>query len=349
MSNRRPQIERLNEETWSRIKRNVFAQLDAEEAQRPIFDPRIKRRLLPVWAFALSGAAAAILVTLLVRRPNPPAIAQVAAPSRIVTDTSGTHVSYGELGLDVAAQSALVVSGDDEHGRLVVLDRGSVTCEVAPRHGRPPFVVQAGDVRVTVVGTRFSVSRNEESATVSVEHGTVEIASPTERVLVTGGESWPKPAAPVVEEPAPPAKPTRQHKPTAQTQTQTQTQTRTPTQTWTRTRTEERTPTEQPAPTEKPTVPVTPPAAPGHNNVREQRYEYAAQLEARDPQQSITIYRVLAAGDDAWAQNALYAYGRLEADRHHRSEALRLLREYLDRFPQGVNARDARQLIDKLR
>ena len=336
MSNRRPQIERLNEETWNRIKRNVFAQLDAEEAQRPIYDPRIKRRLLPVWAFALSGAAAAIIVTLAVHRPNPPAIAQAPAPSRIVTDTSGTHVSYGELGLDVAAQSALVVSGDDEHGRLVVLDRGAVTCEVAPRHGRPPFVVQAGDVRVTVVGTRFSVYRHEESATVTVDHGTVEVASPSERVLITGGEAWPKPAPPIVEEPA---KPTRHHKPTAQTQTQTQTQTRTPTQT----RTEEPAPTATPA-----TVTPTPTQAPTHS-VREQRYEYAAQLEARDPEQAITIYRVLAAGDDAWAQNALYAYGRLEADRHHRSEALRLLREYLDRFPQGVNARDARQLIEKLR
>jgi hypothetical protein len=58
---------------------------------------------------------------------------------------------------------------------------------------------------------------------------------------------------------------------------------------------------------------------------------------------------VLSAGDDAWAQNALYAHGRLEADRHHRAEAIGLLRQYLDRFPQGVNVRDARQLLERLR
>src|SRR5262249_15375027 len=105
MSNRRPQIERLSEESWARIKRKVFAQLDAEEAQRPIFDPR-KRRALPIWAFVLSGAAAAVMVTLAVRRPNLPPVAQ--QPSHIVTHDSGTHVSYGELLLEVAAQSALV-------------------------------------------------------------------------------------------------------------------------------------------------------------------------------------------------------------------------------------------------
>lgn len=343
MNNRRPHIERLPEESWNRIKRNVFAQLDAEEAQRPIFDPRIKRRLLPIWAFALSGAAAAVAVTLLVRHPAPPVVAQAPAPSRIVTDTSGTHVSYGELGLEVAAQSALVVSGDDDHGRLVVLDRGAVTCEVAPRHGRPPFVVQAGDVRVTVVGTRFAVYRHDETATVTVDHGTVEIASPTERISITDGETWPKP---IVEQPAEQPtepKPSRHHKPTAQTQTQTWTPTQT--QTWTGTRTDAPTPTEN-APAQ-PAQPAPTPAA-AHND-REQRYEFAAQLEARVPEQAIAIYKALSAGDDAWAQNALYAHGRLEADRHHRAEAIRLLREYLDRFPQGVNVRDARQLLERLR
>jgi hypothetical protein len=316
---KRPPIERLPEDTWSRIKRNVFAQLDTEESQRPIFDPRNKRRWLPITAFVLSGAAAAVVVTLLVHHPA----AIVAQPSHLTTQEAGTHISYGELALDVAAESELMVSGDDDHGRLLVLDRGAVTCELAPRHGRPPFVVQAGDARITVIGTRFLVTRHEQSATVFVEHGTVEVSSPSEHVFVSTGESWPKPAVetPIVDEPAAPAIPTKHHKPSAKLPgTETQAQTPTPTQTQT-------------------PLPPSP----------EQLYEHAAALESRNPDQAIAIYRLLATGDDAWAANALYAHGRLEADRHHRAEAQRLLGLYLSRFPQGVNARDARQLLDKLR
>jgi len=327
MNKRPPEIERLPHDTWDRIKRNVFAQLDAEDAQRPMFDQRPKRRWLPIAAFVLSGAAAAVVVTLLVHHPGP----MLAQPSHLTTKEAGTHVSYGELGLDVAAQTDLMVSGDDEHGRLVVLDRGAVTCEVAPRRGRPPFVVQAGDVRVTVIGTRFGVARYEEGVTVLVDHGTVEVSSPREHAFVHTGERWPKPVeTPVVDEPSPPPTAPSKHKPSTklETQTQTQTQTLTPT------------PTQMPTqtPTQTPTTPS-----------REQQYEQAAALESRGPDQAIAIYRLLATGDDAWAANALYAHGRLEADRHHRAEAQRLLGQYLSRFPQGVNARDARQLLDKLR
>jgi len=259
-----------------------------------------------------------VVVTLMVHHPAP----IMAQPSHITTQEAGTHVSYGELGLEVAAESELMVSGDDEHGRWVVLDRGAVTCEVAPRQGRPPFVVQAGDVRVTVIGTRFGVARHEQGATVFVEHGTVEIVSPREHVYVSTGEHWPKPVVetPIVEEPAAPAIPSKPHKPSAKPGTQTQTQTQT-------------------QPLTQPPMPPSP----------EQLYEKAAALESRAPDQAIAIYQLLAAGDDAWAANALYAHGRLEADRHHRAEAQRLLGQYLSRFPQGVNARDARQLLDKLR
>src|SRR5262245_58794136 len=139
---KRPNIERLSEDTWARVKRNVFAALDAEAARRPLRAARRKRHNwgTPLVAFVLGGVASAAAVVLLVRRP---VTHEVVAPasSRIVTANAATHVSIGELGLDVAAHSSLEVSGDDERGRLVFLDRGAVTCEVAPRRGRPPFAV----------------------------------------------------------------------------------------------------------------------------------------------------------------------------------------------------------------
>lgn len=79
-----------------------------------------------------------------------------------------------------------------------------------------------------------------------------------------------------------------------------------------------------------------------------QRFEQAASLERIDPQQALHIYRSLAAGRGPWAENALFAAGRLELERGRRTSAKRLLRRYVDRHPEGVNASDARALLDQL-
>jgi TolA-binding protein len=72
-------------------------------------------------------------------------------------------------------------------------------------------------------------------------------------------------------------------------------------------------------------------------------------MEASNPEGALSIYRKLAAGSGPWAANALYAAGRLQADRGRRGEASQLLQQYLTRFPNGANARDAKDLLDKSR
>jgi hypothetical protein len=78
-------------------------------------------------------------------------------------------------------------------------------------------------------------------------------------------------------------------------------------------------------------------------------YESAARMESQNPEGALALYRKVAAGSGAWAANALYAAGRLQADRGRRGEAARLLDEYLARFPSGPNARDAKDLRETLR
>ncbi|MEJ0035763.1 MAG: FecR domain-containing protein [Gammaproteobacteria bacterium] len=58
--------------------------------------------------------------------------------------------------------------------RNVSLQQGEAIFDVA-RDADRPFVVQAGAVRVTVLGTRFAVSRLVDRVRVSVEHGQVRI------------------------------------------------------------------------------------------------------------------------------------------------------------------------------
>jgi TolA-binding protein len=77
-------------------------------------------------------------------------------------------------------------------------------------------------------------------------------------------------------------------------------------------------------------------------------FEQATRLERSDPERASRLYRSLESGTDSWAQNALYARGRLAASRGNRAEARRLLQRYLDRFPRGSNAADARAVLERL-
>lgn len=67
--------------------------------------------------------------------------------------------------------------------RHVTLDRGEAFFNVAHDRSRP-FVVEAGDFRVTAVGTAFSVRRDGERVTVAVTEGRVRI----DRAEGTGAE-----------------------------------------------------------------------------------------------------------------------------------------------------------------
>jgi hypothetical protein len=86
-----------------------------------------------------------------------------------------------------------------DHGAIsIALASGTVDCEVAPRGNRPPFVVQAGEVAVTVVGTAFQVERAasqpDDQVRVRVRHGRVRVDAIGGSHSVAAGEDWSGPA-----------------------------------------------------------------------------------------------------------------------------------------------------------
>src|SRR5262249_44404385 len=81
--------------------------------------------------------------------------------------------------------------GDDAHGVSVLLEQGRVECDVAPRQGKPPFSVEAGDVVVRVVGTHFAVIRSATEVDVQVQRAVVEVTRGGQRVDVQAGGTWP--------------------------------------------------------------------------------------------------------------------------------------------------------------
>ena len=110
--------------------------------------------------------------------------------ARIATATSPSHLTVEGAAIDVAPSSAITFADERDGATVIRLERGTVTCEVAPRSERAPFVVEAGTTRVTVVGTRFGVTRVGDHAQVWVAHGTVEVGDDGVTQLVHAGERY---------------------------------------------------------------------------------------------------------------------------------------------------------------
>jgi len=305
-------IEPLDNARWDRIERSLDQRLERKPiASRSTAARSSTQRL----TLALAGVAAAAAVSVVLWDASRPTAKPMTVAMTSVThvETQGTpsHVDVGSSSLDVAAHSSARIEGNDEAGVLVALDHGSVECEVAPRRGRPPFVVRAGDVSVRVVGTHFRVERNEEATQVTVQRGAVEVESHGTTTVVRAGASWPltsEVAAPVatqiISAPIPATSATK-----------------------------------------LPNVGVATTAI--LPSPRE-RYDRALALEASRPDEALAIYRELASGQGAWAMNALYAEGRFELERGNNDIARALFSEYLRRYPAGANANDARDLAAKL-
>ena len=183
-----PPVPPLSDAAVSRIERGVFAALDRDVEWATPWVPAARRRLRgrAVVVLASAVAAAALLAARhLGRAPGLP-----AHGARIVTATSPSHLTVEGAAIDVAPSSAITFVDEREGATVIRLERGTVTCEVAPRGARAPFVVEAGTTRVTVVGTRFGVTRVGDHAQVWVAHGTVEVGDDGVSQLVHAGERY---------------------------------------------------------------------------------------------------------------------------------------------------------------
>jgi hypothetical protein len=323
----RIEVEPLSEQRWAKIERSLFARLEREADELPSF-ARKRSGTSPRWWLAAAAAVAAVVVALVVHLA-PEQHAAVEMPSRITTGADTSHLALSGLAVDVEPDSAVVVGPETPQGMLIVVDRGGIVCEVAPRPSGAPVIVQAGAARVRVLGTRFSVSRRGESARVSVEHGVVEVSAHGQSVRVRAGEEWP-------------AKEADRRATTDQVPEAASTGAGTEGAQRSATLSERR-------------APKVPPASgrgaedPAPASSRQGVFEQAAALERRDPGRASQLYRSLESGGDSWAKNALYARARLEASRGNHAEARRSLERYLERFPRGENAEDARAVLDRLR
>jgi hypothetical protein len=309
-------VEPLSEARWERVERALLRQLEQLEQEDPSGTLSSRGtegwrslRWRPAAALVMTGAAAAAVGVVGWHLFSRPA--EGIATTRLETGAYGSQVEVGESTVDVGPESTVRVSGDDGHGVVLVLNRGRVECDVPPRRARPAFVVEAGAVTVRVIGTHFAVRRVEDATTVDVQRGVVDVEIGEEHVLVHAGEHWP-PSPRAVALPSGSAG---------------------------------ETPSDAAAATSLAAASTS--RLPAGTTAREQ-YEAASRLESAQPEVAIAMYGGLARRGGPWGMNALFAEGRLQAERGHDDEARALLRDYLARFPSGPNADDARRVIGRL-
>jgi len=333
---RRPlpvQVEPLSPQRWAKVERGLFARVESgalsEPAPSRAVDPPPRRKM--VW---LAAAAIVVSIGLAIGWPRPEAASE-ALTSRITTGHESSHLALPGLTLDIDPESTVVVGDASKAGMLIVVDRGSILCEVAPRPAQAPLIGQAGAAQVRVVGTRFKVQREGTAARVWVEHGVVEVSMGGRSTRVAGGQVWPAPshassgAAALAEAPAAET-PAAAQAPAAADVTA----------------------VGGSAPVEAlpaPSARRAPAPDAGSELSPRARFERAAALERTSPGVAISLYRGLELGSDSWAANALFAHGRLELSRGNHAQAERLLERYLVRFPRGANVDDAQALLRRMK
>jgi transmembrane sensor len=125
-----------------------------------------------------------MVILLIPRKPpaavSPPQQVAAVAMNRVATLPDGSKVILG-----VRSQVNVDFNGVQRN-----LDLSSGEAYFRVRHdARHPFVVQAGAISVTAVGTAFDVRHSGDTITVTVEEGIVEVASVT-RGSARGTATW---------------------------------------------------------------------------------------------------------------------------------------------------------------
>ena len=212
-----PDIEPLSAATWTNIETGVFDQLDRQpttslhaletpSAQADSLPSNRSPRRVRAGRIALAAAALAAVALLAVSLwPDQTGAPETStALTRIETMDAPAELTVARSIIRLAPES-VAWYGDDPSGVRVLLERGAVDCAVARQPAGQTFVVHANDVRVEVVGTKFSVANRERSVSVAVTQGVVDVYHRGESTTLQAGQSWP--LAVVENKPEPPTQP----------------------------------------------------------------------------------------------------------------------------------------------
>ena len=182
-------VEPLDDERLTNIERRIVAgAADAAAASPRVRAPRFGLAM----AFALTAVVAigAGFVGWQLRGDGSQTVV-AAEPVRVNTTGDRSLLDIGDARIESDALTDFTVTRPDG-GVLVTMTRGKVELQVDKRGNRAPLVVAAGDTRVTVVGTRFSVDYGDgtNGVDVRVTEGVVKVERHQQEVRVAAGQAW---------------------------------------------------------------------------------------------------------------------------------------------------------------
>ncbi|MFC4312717.1 FecR family protein [Steroidobacter flavus] len=161
----------------------VLPPRDREELKRRVEPPVRRRRFANVWPLAAAiGAMAVGAGWWIAQTHGTNTYAAAENRHRTIMLDDGSSLVLG-------ANSVVDVTYSPTR-RFLNIQRGEAYFEVAHNRFRP-FMVQAGEVRVTAVGTAFNVQRRSDQVTVTVTEGKVRVTrgdeSPRATTTVSSG------------------------------------------------------------------------------------------------------------------------------------------------------------------
>ncbi|HMF40704.1 MAG TPA: FecR family protein [Polyangia bacterium] len=178
-----------------RAGQEVEAGWDDRDVDRVWHGLRRKRRRRAVAAGATALATAGVAVWALLVLPGRNAVVhqagRPAAPPPALHQDQETRFADGSTAVPLGGQESSLTVVEDAPARVVVaLARGGARFEVAHRPDRV-FVVRAGDVSVSVLGTAFTVERVADRVGVTVSKGAVRVDwGVGARQLAAGEDGW---------------------------------------------------------------------------------------------------------------------------------------------------------------
>ena len=114
-------VEPLPDPRWTRIERGTFTKLEGASGEG--LETGFARPGLWIGGACVLAAAAAAVLSM----GRPWVVGRSREPVRLVTTSSPSRFTIGESSLWIEPSSLVLVSGDDDHGVDVVLDRGTAS------------------------------------------------------------------------------------------------------------------------------------------------------------------------------------------------------------------------------
>ena len=181
-------VEPLDDERLTNIERRIVAGAADAAASPRVRAPRFGLAM----AFALTAVVAigAGFAGWQLRGDGSKTVV-AAEPVRVNTTGERALLDIGDARIESDALTDFTVTRPDG-GVLVTMKRGKVELQVDKRGNRGPLVVAAGDTRVIVVGTRFSVDYGDgtNGVDVRVTEGVVKVERHQQEVRVAAGQAW---------------------------------------------------------------------------------------------------------------------------------------------------------------